>query len=117
MLKENTNTNPYIENILKSNSATLKFFMANNLGSLQEELNEIISNKIFQDKMRLLFKYYKPRGNEDMNLITSKKFLNRIGMTKMLCDLIFSVADNLVNYLIVYILINIRISILNRHLS
>jgi hypothetical protein len=99
MIKENpnVNSNPYIENILKSNSATLKFFMANNLRSLQDELNEIISNKIFQDKMRLLFKYYKPRGNEDMNTISNKKLFNRFVMTKMLSDLIFSVADNLVN--------------------
>lgn len=98
MIKENPNvsTNPYIENILKSNSATLKFFMANNIRSLQDELNEIISNKIFQDKMRLSFKFYKPRENEDMNTIANKKLLNRFGMTKMLSDIIFSVADNLV---------------------
>jgi hypothetical protein len=97
MIKEHShvNTNPYIENILRSNSATLKFFMANNLRS--DELKDIISHKIFQDKIRLLFKFYKPRGNEDFSLIMNKKLLNKIGLTKMLNNLIFSIADNLVN--------------------
>lgn len=98
MIKENQNasSNPFIDNLLKSNAATLKFFMANNLGSLQEELDELISNKTFQDKMLLLFKYYKPRGNEDISIISNKKIFNKFAMTKMLKDIIFSVADNLV---------------------
>jgi hypothetical protein len=94
--EESAKLNQSIETVLKSNSGTLKLFMANNLRSMQDEIRDIVNTKSFQDKITLLFKYYKPRGNEDTNTITSKKILNKFPLTKMLTEIIFSVADNIV---------------------
>lgn len=94
---KNTNSLNDLENILKCNEHLLKYFMSNNLKTFKEEILEIVNHPIFQDKMKNLLKYYKPRGNEDMNVLQQKKILGRFTLTKVLSEMIYSASDNLVN--------------------
>jgi hypothetical protein len=88
-----------IENALKSNTSTLKFFMSNNLKTVKEELLEIINHEIFQQKMKNLLRYYKPRESDDSSILASKHLLGKQSLTRSLTELVITVSDILVSFL------------------
>jgi len=94
MIKEEINQE--IEKILQSNSSILKILMSNNLMSIQENLKEIVKHKTFQEKIKLLLNFYKPRGNEDSSILDRSKLLNNsLRITEVVKKLITNTADNL----------------------
>ena len=87
---------PTIESIVQSNTEIFEFLTFNNFSTQSEDFSNLINNKIFQDKIKFLLKYYKPRGNEEISTLSAKKIIGKYPITQMFKDLINYMSDNLV---------------------
>jgi hypothetical protein len=97
-----TTTSSELENILKCNSTILKILMGNDIRSTPDEVREIISNKIFVQKLKFLLGYYRPRGPEDGSILDKRYILkNKFPISDCVKKIITESADNLVQNLFI----------------